>query len=67
MQRYKVPEMTCGHCAGVVEKAVRSVDPKAQVTVDLGSQEVAVESSAGEAQIADAIRSAGYENQKVVA
>lgn len=67
MQRYKVPNMTCGHCAGVVEKAVRSIDPKAQVTVDLGRQEVAIETGAAEAQIAEAIKSAGYENQKVAA
>lgn len=67
MQRYKVPEMTCSHCAGVVEKAVKSVDPKAEMTVDLGNRQVAIESSADDDRIAEAIRSAGYENQKVAA
>ena len=48
MLKLKVPDMSCGHCASTVEKAVRTVDPAAQVTVDLGSSTVAVESNADE-------------------
>ncbi|WP_144223816.1 heavy-metal-associated domain-containing protein [Mesorhizobium amorphae] len=46
MLNLKVPEMTCGHCASTVEKAVKGVDPKAKVTVDLGASTVSVEGAA---------------------
>ncbi len=65
MQRYKVLDMTCGHCASVIEKAVKSVDAQAQVSVDLAQGEVTVQSGADEARIAEAIRTAGYENQRI--
>ena len=34
MIHLNVPDMTCGHCVGAVEKAVRSVDPEAKIAVD---------------------------------
>lgn len=66
MYRFKVAGMTCGGCAFSIEKAVMSVDPEAHLTVDLTNREIAVRSSVDEARFADAIRSAGYENQKAV-
>lgn len=50
--------MTCSHCAGTIDRAVKSVDPKADVTIDLKLKEVSVRSTATETQIAAAIRSA---------
>ena len=35
MLKWKVPDMSCGHCAATIEKAARSVDPAAEVDVDL--------------------------------
>jgi copper chaperone len=67
MLKLKVPEMSCGHCASTIEKAVKSVDPTAQVTIDLGSSTVAVEAGADENAIREAIRSAGYGNEKAAA
>jgi copper chaperone len=66
MHRYSIPSMTCGHCAGTIDRAVKSVDPKADVTIDLKAKEVSVRSSATETQIATAIRSAGYITVPVV-
>lgn len=43
MQTYKIDNMTCGHCAGAVQKAILSVDPQATIKVDLGNREVSVE------------------------
>jgi copper chaperone len=65
MHRYKVPEMSCEHCAQTVEKAVKRVDPQAAVIVDLDAKEVTVRTEAQEVRIADAIRSAGYETQRL--
>lgn len=67
MYRFKVAKMTCGHCAGSIEKAVKGVDPGAEVSIDLRSREVTVRSGLPEAHIAEAIGSAGYESEKLVA
>lgn len=60
MHRYSIPSMTCGHCAGTIDRAVKSIDPKAEVTIDFKTREVSVQSTAAETAIATAIRSAGY-------
>lgn len=62
MYKFNVPDMTCGHCAGTVQRAVKLVDAQAEVTVDLGKKLVAVRSSAAQQSIGEAIRKAGYEN-----
>lgn len=67
MPRYKVSDMTCGHCASVVEKAVKLIDPKAGVSVDLATGHVDVRSNVDADRIAEAIRSAGYENRSIAA
>jgi copper chaperone len=58
----KVPEMSCGHCVATIEKAVRSVDPSAQVAADVVAKSVRVETSAPEAAIRAAMSEAGYES-----
>lgn len=61
MHEFKVEAMSCGHCVDVVTRTVKSVDPAAQVRVDLASKEVKVESSKERAFIAGALAEAGYE------
>lgn len=63
MQNYKIDDMTCGHCASTVQKAILSVDPQAKVTVDLKSREVSVETATAAGPIGDALKAAGYENR----
>jgi copper chaperone len=67
MLKLKVPEMSCGHCAGAIEKAVKSVDSTARVVVDLGASTVAVETGADENAVREVIRLAGYDNEKLAA
>jgi copper chaperone len=64
-REYVVEGMTCGHCVQTIEKAVKSVDPRAEVTVDLTAHEVMVRTETEEAHIAAAIHSAGYENRRL--
>jgi len=59
-QSFQVQGMSCGHCAHAVTQAVRTVDPQAQVQVDLASGKVDVESSRDHATIAHAIEEEGY-------
>jgi copper chaperone len=61
MVTFEVQDMTCGHCVSSVTKAVRAIDPGAQVTADLTTHRVRIEPSASNrTQLSDAIREAGY-------
>lgn len=60
MLRLNVEGMTCGHCARSVTDAVKSVDPKADVRVDLDAKRVEAETAADPAAIIRAIADAGY-------
>ena len=60
MLKLKVHDMTCGHCAGMVTKAVKSVDAGANIAVDLSSQTVSIETAADADRIKDAMEAAGY-------
>ena len=59
-QVFQVEGMSCGHCVGAVTSAVKSVDPQAQVKVDLASGKVEVQSQQDAAAIAKAIQDEGY-------
>ncbi|MDK1493783.1 heavy-metal-associated domain-containing protein [Sinorhizobium sp. 7-81] len=65
MQRYKIDDMSCGHCVSTVEKAIRGIDPAAKVNVDLGTKEVSVETTADSGMIAQALKTAGYDSLRL--
>ena len=58
MHNFQVNDMTCGHCASTVEKAVKSVDAAAQVKINTRKVEIQSEKPA-DAFVA-AIGEAGY-------
>lgn len=60
MHEYKVEDMTCGHCAGTVEKAIKATDPAAKVEVDLSKHTVRIESAQSSEAFKRAIEDAGY-------
>ncbi|MBB4186281.1 heavy-metal-associated domain-containing protein [Sinorhizobium terangae] len=62
MQRYKIDEMSCGHCVGTIEKAIRAIDPVAKVEANLGTKEVRVETTADSDVIVEALKTAGYDS-----
>ena len=67
MLAFQVNDMTCGHCAGAITKAVKSIDQAAQVTIDLARHLVTVEPTGADGeQIRDAIAGAGYTPEPVV-
>jgi copper chaperone len=59
-QTFQVQGMSCGHCVGAVTQAVKSVDPQAEVKVDLPGGKVEVQSASDRAAIARAIEEEGY-------
>lgn len=61
MVTFEVRDMTCGHCVSSITKAVRAIDQGAQVTADLATHRVRIESTESDAtRLSDAIREAGY-------
>lgn len=61
MVTFEVQDMTCGHCVSSITKAVRAIDPGAQVTADLATHQVRIEPTESDRiQLSDAIREVGY-------
>ena len=60
MPKFKINDMTCGHCAASVEKAVMGVDASAVVKIDLGTHSVDIQSGKAADEFAVAIDRAGY-------
>ena len=60
MYQFNVPDMTCGHCASTITKAVKAEDPKAKVEIDLSQHLVKVESALSSEEVAQQIADAGY-------
>jgi len=60
MIELKVDGMTCNHCVHAVTRAVKSVDPAADVRVDLETGKVQVDGQGSAEVLSRAIREAGY-------
>lgn len=60
MLKLKAPDMSCGHCAAVVTKAVKDVDASATVDIDLESRTIVLETAAEPAVVSHALDRAGY-------
>lgn len=61
MITFRVPDMTCGHCASAIAKANAADDAGAQVEFDIPAHLVRViTSAASPAELAQAIRDSGY-------
>ena len=50
MISFQVNDMTCGHCASAIGKAVAAIDKHAKVNVDLANHRVEIEASDADAQ-----------------
>ena len=55
-----IPDMTCGGCARGVTQAVKSIDPGAEVKIDLDTRKVQVTTSASAAAVKSVIAQAGF-------
>ncbi|MDB5730847.1 MAG: copZ [Variovorax sp.] len=61
MISFQVNDMTCGHCAGRITRALHAVDQNAQVRIDLAAHRVEIEPGAAHADaLGKAIKEAGY-------
>ena len=55
-----VRDMTCGHCASRITRALKDLDPTATVDIALGEKTVRVETSVEPADVLACIVDAGY-------
>lgn len=60
MLTFDVEGMTCGHCVEAVARAVKALDPAAEVKVDLPAGQVLAQTRAEARAVAAAIEEAGY-------
>ena len=60
MQTFTVTGMTCGHCEKAVTRAVKQVDPQAEVRIDRTANKVEVRSTQTRELLSKAIEEEGY-------
>jgi copper chaperone len=63
MIEFTVNDMTCGHCASSITRAVKDVDPAGRCEIDLGAKKVRIESSHAAEEFRSAIAEAGFTPQ----
>ena len=60
MIEFTVNDMTCGHCASTITRAVKDVDAASRCEIDLGAKKVRIESTHDAGEFREAIEEAGY-------
>ena len=60
MQTFRVPDMTCGGCVRAITNAVKGADPAANVTAELETHLVRIESALTGERLAATLRDAGF-------
>ncbi len=60
MSQFRVPDIHCDGCIRALTGAVRDLDAAAILSANLETKLVTVETTAGAAAVADAIRDAGF-------
>ena len=58
--QFDIPDMSCGHCASVITKALQQLDADAMISIDLPGKKVTVETAHERQTVADALAEAGY-------
>ena len=68
MIEFRVDDMTCGHCASTITKALKAADQRARVNIDLPKHLVSIEpgDASGE-ELRVAIAEAGYSPVEITA
>ncbi len=57
---FRVDDMTCGHCAGTIKKAIESTLPGTEVDADPESKLVSVKGPADLSRVHEIVTLAGY-------
>lgn len=60
VQTFTVTGMTCSHCEKAVMRAVKQIDPQAEITIDRTANLVQIQSTQPRERLAHAIADEGY-------
>lgn len=60
IQTFTVTGMTCGHCEKAVTRALKQVDPQAEITIDRTANRVDIQSDQVREVLRQAIAEEGY-------
>ncbi|MSP05482.1 MAG: copper chaperone [Acetobacteraceae bacterium] len=60
MKIFRVPDMICGGCVQAITKAVRADDPAAEITADIATHLVTIDSVKSPSILRAAIEAAGF-------
>ncbi|NHZ99462.1 heavy-metal-associated domain-containing protein [Massilia sp. CCM 8734] len=60
MIKLSIPEMSCGHCAGVINKTVKELDQDAVVTFDMPARTIELNTTAAQDEVLASLAEAGY-------
>lgn len=60
MMKFSIPDMSCGHCSGVITKTVKEIDSAASITFDMAARTAIVDTVADQETIRGALAGAGY-------
>lgn len=60
MIKLNIPDMSCGHCAGVITKALKGLDQDAAIHFDMPERTVDIDTSAAIDTVVAALEEAGY-------
>lgn len=58
--QFHLDDMTCGGCARSVTKAIKTLDPEAQVDANPPARRVEISTTAAREQVVSALREAGF-------
>ncbi|MBB1598454.1 heavy-metal-associated domain-containing protein [Variovorax sp. UMC13] len=60
MHEFVIQSMSCGGCASRIAQAVKNLDAKAKIEVDLPTKTVRIDSTEDRASVTAALMEAGY-------
>ena len=60
MQRFNLPDMSCGHCVAAITEALKAADALARVEIDREARTADVDSALPRATLAAVLTEAGY-------
>ena len=60
MHEFQLPNMTCGHCAGMVSQALKVAAPECKIQVDMSKRTVTVQSEEDRQTLTEVLSEAGY-------
>ncbi|MDQ1815705.1 heavy-metal-associated domain-containing protein [Massilia sp. CCM 9210] len=60
MIKLSIPDMSCGHCAGVITKTVKELDQDAVIAFDMPARTALLNTTAAQERIVASLADAGY-------